>query len=134
LIKKIISNLIYKGLRGSLIVHNAVVAELEHLANIGKQEGFYGLEELEKLQKLKKQFKFQIEFQGNRPFPNQIRYAKFGEIDALVRDLAYKSKAILITADYVQAKSALAYGIKVKFIKTKIEKTEKIKFLGIFKK
>lgn len=119
IIKKIPSKLIMKGIRGTFIIHNAVVAELEHLANLGQEEGFNGLEELGKLQGLKRKYKFYISFQGKRPSPAQIRYAKFGEIDALVRELAYKNKAILITADYVQAKSALAYGVRVRFIPTK---------------
>lgn len=119
IIKKIPSKLIMKGIRGTFIVHNAVVAELEHLANLGEKEGFDGLEELGKLQGLKRRYNFYVSFQGRRPSPAQIRYAKFGEIDALVRELAYKNRAILITADYVQAKSALAYGIRVRFIPTK---------------
>lgn len=119
IIKKIPSKLIMKGIRGTIIIHNAVVAELEHLANLGDEAGFDGLEELGKLQGLKRKYKFYISFQGRRPSPAQIRYAKFGEIDALVRELAYKNKAVLITADYVQAKSALAYGIRVRFIPTK---------------
>ena len=119
IIKKFSSKLIMKGIRGTFLVHNAVVAELEHLANLGKKEGFDGLEELGRLQELKREYKFKISFQGARPSPAQIRYAKFGEIDALVRELAHKNKAILITADYVQAKSAIAYGVKVRFIPTK---------------
>ncbi len=128
IIKKIVSKLIYSGLRGRIIIHNAVIAELEHLANLGKEEGFFGLEELAKLQKLKKKFKIKIVFYGKRPTQSQIRYAKLGEIDALVRELAYKHKAILITSDYVQAKSALAYGIKVKFIKIKSKPKPKKRF------
>jgi len=132
IIKKIISKLICGGLRGTLIIHNAVVAELEHLANLGVKEGFVGLEELEKLQILKKKNNIKILFIGKRPSPSQIRYAKFGEIDALVRELAYKTKSILITADYVQAKSALAYGIKVRFIKTKKKEIQKKKTIFRF--
>lgn len=136
LIKKIISKLIKKEkeFKGTLIVHHAVIAELEHLANLGKEEGFIGLEELAKLQELKKKYKFCIYFQGKRPTPAQIRYAKFGEIDALIRELAYKNKAILITADYVQAKSAEAYGIKVKFVKTRKIPEKKKKRIFFFMK
>lgn len=119
IIKKTASKLVLRGVKGTFIIHSSVVAELEHLANKGEKEGFEGLEELGKLQELKRKYKFSISFQGQRPTPAQIKFAKSGEIDALVRALAYKTKAILVTADYVQAKSALAYGIKVRFIPTK---------------
>jgi predicted PilT family ATPase len=113
-------------LRGTLLVPNAVIAELENLANKGFDAGFLGLEEIAKLHKLRPRLK--ISFIGERPNQHQIKYAKSGEIDAMIRDMAYRYKATLITADLVQAKSAEAYGIKVIFVKTKIEKKKKVSF------
>jgi ATPase len=55
----------------------------------------------------------------------QIKYAKSGEIDALIRDTARKNRAILITADLVQAKSSQAYGLQVIFLRPKIIKKKK---------
>ncbi len=118
-----------KKLSGEILIPNAVIAELENLANRGNDAGFHGLEEVAKLHHLKPQVK--IKFIGLRPTGHQIRYAKSGEIDALIRELAYKNHATLITADLVQAKSALAYNLKVFFVKTK-QKNKKKRFF-IFK-
>lgn len=121
-------------IKGTILIPNTVIAELENLANRGQDVGFIGLEEIAKLHKLKHRVK--VTFIGDRPTAHQIKFAKSGEIDALIRELAYKEKAVLITADKVQAKSALAYDLKVFFIKTKFkpETKKKFSFKRIFKK
>ncbi|MCX6742175.1 MAG: PIN domain-containing protein [Candidatus Pacearchaeota archaeon] len=119
-------------LKGNLLIPNAVIAELENLANKGQEVGFFGLEEIAKLHKIKNRVK--ITFIGDRPTGHQIKYAKSGEIDALIRDLAFKEKATLITADKVQWKSAEAYGIPVFFIKTKVIEEKKKKRFIFFKR
>jgi len=58
----------------------------------------------------------------------QIRFAKSGEIDSVIRDVAILNNATLITADLVQAKTSQAYNISVIFLKPKTVK-EKKKFL-----
>jgi len=128
-ISKFISKLIKKGLTGKLIIPNAVMAEMENLANKGKEEGFIGLEEIANLHKIKKNFPIQIHFQGSRPNEMQIRYAKSGEIDSVIRDTAILNNATLITADLVQAKTSQAYNIPVIFLKPKQEKEKKRNFL-----
>lgn len=117
-----ISRLAKKGMQGMLLIPNAVVAELENLANKGVDAGFKGLEELAKLHKFPE---LKIKFIGPRPSDHHIKYAKSGEIDALIRDLAYRNKAILVTADIVQAKSAQAYNIPIFFVKMKKQKKKK---------
>lgn len=120
IIERVASKYIKKGkLKGTIIIPNAVVAELEHQANLNQETGFLGLDELAELNKLSKEGKIKLEFQGNRPSLSQVKGAKLGEIDAIVRELALKNKATLITADFVQAKSAEAYGIDLFFIKIK---------------
>ena len=99
-----------------LIIHEAVLAELEHQANKGKAVGYLGLEELTKLKELSKKGLFEIKFSGSRPRYAEIRHASLGEIDALIRDLAWNESATLITADRVQSKVGLAKGIKIIFI------------------
>lgn len=128
IINHFVSSLIKKGLKGKIIIPNALMAELENLANRGQQAGFTGLEEVAGLHKLKKQFKIQIFFQGIRPGEAHIKFAKSGEIDALIREIAIKNHATLITADLVQAKSAQAYGLNVIFLKPKPEKKKKFLF------
>ena len=118
IIEGIISDLIEKKeLSGTIIIPNAVVAELEAQANRRKETGFLGLDELKKIQEFKKEKKIELRFVGLRPTVDQIKYAKSGEIDAIIRQTAYEESAILITADIVQAESARVYGLEVNFIK-----------------
>jgi len=132
IINKFLPTLIKKGLKGKIIIPNAVMAELENLANKGREEGFIGLEQIANLHKLKKQI--QISFKGIRPEAMHIKYAKSGEIDAIIRKLAKQNKAILVTSDLVQAKSAQAYDIKVLFLRVKRKKSRKKSLLSkIFK-
>ncbi len=118
-INRFLPQLIRQGLKGEIIVPNAVIAELEHLANKGKEEGFIGLDEVASLHNFNN---IKITFKGPRPSDKQIKYAKSGGIDALIRKIASENKAILITADLVQAKSAQAYGIEIIFLRPKIQK------------
>ncbi len=120
--KKLV-RLFKKKLSGQVLIPNAVIAELENLANKGNDAGFHGLEEVAKLHRLKP--RVTIKFIGLRPTEHQIKFAKSGEIDALIRELAYKNHATLVTADIVQAKSALAYDLKVFFVKTKPKKKKR---------
>jgi ATPase len=125
-VNKFLSRLIKQGISGKMIIPNAVMAELENMANKGKEQGFVGLEEIAKLHKIKK--KFSVYFYGLRPSEHQIRFARSGEIDALIREIAIKTKSALITSDLVQAKSAQAYNIEVIYLKPKQEQ-KKRKFL-----
>ena len=128
IIEKAISKLVKQGkIKDKILIPRAVIAELEHQANIGKETGFLGLEELQELQKLKTE----IDFIGTRPSPGQIRYAKAGEIDAIVIDIAYNEGATLITADRVQSESAKAMGVQVNFLELKIPK-EKLEIEKFF--
>ena len=109
LIEKQITGLVQKNkIEGAIIVPHAVVAELEHQANRGLDIGFLGLEELQELQNVKKK-SIHVVFKGERPTELQIKYAKAGEIDASIRNLAYEEKATLITADRVLNESAKAF-------------------------
>jgi ATPase len=134
IIEGVISELINKKeIKGTILIPNAVVAEIESQANKRRETGFLGLEELKKLQELKKQNKIDMQFIGNRPTVDQIKFAKSGEIDALIRQIAYEHSAILVTADIVQAESARVYGLEVHFIEHKRKKS-KIKIEKYFDK
>jgi len=102
-----------------IIIHNAVIAELENQANQNKETGFIGLDEINKLQEFSKKSKFLIKFSGNNPNQYNIKNAKNGSIDSLIRDLAFHESAILITSDYVQSEVAKTLGIETNFIKKK---------------
>ena len=119
-IEKVASALIKEGkLKGKILIPRAVLAELENQANKGQETGLLGLEELQTLQKIRKE-EIEIEFVGERPNLYQIKYAKAGgEIDSLIRDLAFNENAVLVTADFIQSESAKAMGVEVKYIELK---------------
>ena len=52
-------------------------------------------------------------FKGKRPTDFEIRHAKTGEIDSLIRQLAAFEKATLVTADKVQSLVAESKGVRV---------------------
>ena len=100
-----------------IIVPEAVVCELEHQANDNRSEGLRGLKELQKLQNLQDEGELAISFKGKRPTNYDIRYAKSGEIDSIIRDLARSEMGTLLTNDKVQAETAKAQGIPVYYYK-----------------
>ncbi len=100
-----------------IIVPEAVVCELEHQANDNRSEGHRGLKELQKLQNLQYEGELSISFKGKRPTNYDIRYAKSGEIDSIIRDLARSEMGTLLTNDKVQAEVAKSQGIPVYFYK-----------------
>jgi ATPase len=107
-----------------VLIHEAVLAELEHQANQGKSIGLIGIDELKKLKVIAKEKDVEILFAGRRPTSQEIRYAKLGEIDALIRQLAFDEGATLLTSDKVQGKIAEARDIPVIFVVPK-KKAEK---------
>lgn len=122
LISKIISenNLDYP----EVIIPEAVVCELEHQANANRQEGINGLKELQKLQEAQNDGELAISFKGKRPTNYDIRYAKSGEIDAIIRDVAKSEFGTLITNDKVQCETAKAQGIPVYYVKQEYKEEE----------
>ncbi|MBI4452899.1 Flp pilus assembly complex ATPase component TadA [Candidatus Woesearchaeota archaeon] len=119
----IIEGLLSEKLRNShikakeIIIHEAVIAELEHQANMGKAIGFLGLDEIKRMKKISLEKEFELSFKGLRPKAAEIRHASLGEIDALIRQLAYDEDATLITSDKVQSEVALAKGMKSVYYK-----------------
>ncbi len=102
-----------------IIVPEAVVCELEHQANANRLEGIVGLNELQNLQELQYDGELSVSFKGKRPTNYDIKYAKSGEIDAIIRDLARSEFGTLLTNDKVQAETAKAQGIPVYYYEQK---------------
>ncbi len=114
-----------------IIIHEAVLAELEHQANLGKAVGFLGLDEIKRLKGISAN-NFEFSFRGERPRAAEIRHASLGEIDAMIRQLAYDEDAALITSDKVQSEVALARGIKVLYFKKPERGIKKLKLDRFF--
>ena len=107
-----------------IIVPEAVVCELEHQANANRSEGHKGLKELQKLQRMQYEGELAIDFKGKRPTNYDIKYAKSGEIDSIIRDLARSEMGTLLTNDKVQAETAKAQGIPVYYFEQKYVEKE----------
>lgn len=104
-----------------IIVPLAALDELQSQASRGKESGFTGLEELKILRKLAEEKNIKIRFTGDRPSLDDIKLAKSGRMDAIIRDVAKQEGAVLTTADYVQALVADAEGVKVDYIPAEIK-------------
>ncbi|MFH1127224.1 MAG: PINc/VapC family ATPase [archaeon] len=127
IINGVVSKLILdKKVCGELIIPEYVISELENQANRGREIGFDGLDELKNIRNLCKKHDIKISEMGRKPTMEEIQLAKSGRIDALIKDLARDNKAILITADIVQAKSAEAVDVEVIYFKREDIKTLKI--------
>lgn len=107
-----------------IIIPLAVLDELQSQASTNKEQGFVGLEELKKMRELCTAKNISLRFVGQRPDLDDIRLAKHGRIDAMIKDVAMHESATLITADYVQALVAEAQGIKAMHIRTPTKTTD----------
>jgi ATPase len=107
-----------------IIIPLAVLDELQSQASMNKEHGFVGLEEIKKMRELCTAKNISLHFVGQRPDLDDIRLAKHGRIDAIIKDVAMHESATLITADYVQALVAEAQGIKAMHIRTPTKTTD----------
>ena len=108
----------YKG--ATIIVPEAVIAELEAQANNGREIGFSGLNELQQLCKMAEEKTIELKFSGIRPSLEQVKLASGGEIDAMIRNIAIENSARFITSDSVQAEVARAKGLDVIYLKPQV--------------
>jgi len=95
-----------------VIIPIAVLDELQAQASTNKSHGIEGLLEIKKIRDLCKARKISLEFSGTRPTIEEIKLAKHGRIDAIIKDVALENDATLITCDYVQHLVSEAHGIK----------------------
>jgi len=113
----------FKGLE-ELIVPYAVLDELQAQASKGREPGFVGLDEVKNIRKLCKEKKIDLRFTGEKPTLEDIRLAKSGRVDAMIRDVAKDEGALFLTADYVQALVGEAEGLRVKHIAPRFDITK----------
>lgn len=100
----------------TIIVPEAVVAEIESQANRHRESGYNGLEELGRLREMANLGRIELEFAGKRPGPAQVELARTGEIDAMIRHVALDCGATFMTGDRVQSMIADARGLEVIFL------------------
>ena len=114
-----------------IIIPLAVLDELQSQASSNKEYGFVGLNEIKKIRDQSSIKHVSLRFLGERPNIDDIRLAKHGRIDAIIKDVALHEDATLITADYVQALVAEAQGIKSLHIGA-VTKTTDLEFEKFF--
>ena len=107
-----------------IIIPLAVLDELQSQASTNKEHGFVGLAEIKKMRELAQSRQIRLRFVGERPNIDDIRLAKHGRIDAIIKDVAMHESATLITADYVQALVAEAQGLRAKHIRAPTKTTD----------
>ena len=100
----------------TVVVPEAVVGELEAQANDGRETGWEGLAELQRLVELDADGTIDVEYVGRRPQAIEKREAGEGEVDALIREVAEDRDATLVTSDDVPAEVARAKGLDVEFL------------------
>lgn len=104
-----------------IIIPVAVLDELQAQASQSKDYGFVGLEEIRKIRELASKNNITLRFEGERPTMDDIKLARHGRIDAIIKDIAKKNSATFYTADYVQALVAQAEGIKTSYSKPQVK-------------
>lgn len=97
-----------------VLISRAVIAEIEHHANMGRAIGFSGLRELKALRELHERGALTLKFVGERPYGELLK-----DIDNVVREEAKKLDAILVTGDRIQHEVAVVEGIKSIYIESK---------------
>jgi ATPase len=104
-----------------IIIPMAVLDELQAQASQNKDYGFVGLEEIKKMRELVGRHNIVLRFEGERPSMDDIKLARHGRIDAIIKDIAKKNNATFYTADYVQALVAQAEGVKTSYSKPEVK-------------
>jgi len=135
LIQRKLSQMIKSGeLKGiKILIPRAVLDELQAQASRGKEIGFEGLEEIKEIRKTGEKKAVNVEFSGARPTLEEIQLAKKGRIDAIIRDVAAKQNALLVTSDFVQALVGEAESVNVEYM-PQAETKAKIKLEDFFTK
>jgi len=116
-----------KGVK--IILPKVVFSELEYRAEQGKDSGFSGMAELEKLKEFSDDGLIEFSFGGEEP--NFISEMTSSEIQAMVRDLAKEREAILVTSDEVLSSSSKIDGLEVRYL-TPIHEEFEPKLLDFF--
>jgi len=115
----------------AVMVPEAVVGELESQANEGRDSGWDGLAELQRLVD-RAADGLTVEYVGRRSTGDERTAAAEGDIDALIRDVAADHDATLLTSDAVQAEVARATGVPVDYVEPRGRDTESLRIEDFF--
>ena len=107
-----------------ILISRVVLSEIEYQANQKRATGQVGLRELKKLREMADEEKIKLRIVGDRPGLDEVKLARGGELDDLIRKDAGTQDAVLYTSDQVQAAVALVEDTKVVEIKASQEEKE----------
>ncbi|MBN2458619.1 Flp pilus assembly complex ATPase component TadA [Candidatus Woesearchaeota archaeon] len=106
-----------KGIEADeIIIHEAILALLEHKANQNKVIGSLGIDEIDRLRGMAEKQGFSLGFRGVKPRYSELSRTEEWETDSKARQLAYDEDAIFITADKTQARIAKAKSTRCVFM------------------
>jgi ATPase len=111
-----------------IVVPNAVVAQLEQEARLGKDSGFSGLAELRRLKQFSDEGRIKLELVGERVSSGEVATI----VSAAVREVTRAQGAVLITSDEVMAEVGRVEGLEVWFLQPVTAET-KPKLLEYFR-
>jgi len=114
-----------------IIIPQAVFDELQSQASKKKEQGFVGLEKIQKLKSLSGSYGLSVVVSGTHPSSDDVKLASSGRIDSLIVDMAKENNAILYTSDHVQHLVAQAEDVETVFLKSQM-KHEPLEFLKYF--
>ncbi|AKH96896.1 PINc/VapC family ATPase [Halanaeroarchaeum sulfurireducens] len=103
----------------TIYLPEAVVGEIEAQANRGRDIGWDGIEELQRLAELDDDGEIEIEYVGGRATEGEIERASEGAIDAVIREVAVDYDATFVTSDIVQAEVGRGKGLTVEYLEPK---------------
>ena len=114
-----------------IIIPQAVFDELQSQASKKKEQGFIGLEKVQKLKSLSGSYGLSVVVGGSHPSSDDVKLAGSGRIDSLIVDMAKEHDAILYTSDHVQHLVAQGEDVETVFLKSEV-KHESLEFLKYF--
>ncbi|MGM0397501.1 MAG: ATPase, T2SS/T4P/T4SS family, partial [Halobacteriota archaeon] len=103
----------------TIYLPEAVIGEIESQANRGRDIGWDGIEELQRLADLHDDGKIEVEYVGGRATEAEIQRASEGAIDAVIREVAVEYDATFVTSDIVQAEVGRGKGLTVEYLEPK---------------
>ncbi|MEM3267337.1 MAG: PINc/VapC family ATPase [Conexivisphaerales archaeon] len=104
-----------------ICIPHAALDELQAQASKNVDVGFIGLDHLKSIRETCEQKGIPFYFKGQTPSLDDIKLARSGRIDAIIRNVARDVNGILYTADYVLYLVAEAEGIKVRYFRPQVK-------------
>ena len=114
-----------------ILISETLFCYIEKLAQENHTQASIALEEIERLNSIKKKLGFELDFIGKTPGNVELKNMERHETDRAVRNLAFDEGETLYTISEMQARTSRAKGINVRF-ETKISEKEELRIESFF--